>query len=91
MSAFGRRNGTSSTGAGARPQFGVARPMKGGSDPSKSQGSAPLGGDQFPPLPGEDSAMAMPPMDGGGGAQKSDAMSRLADRVNGVQIGRAHV
>ena len=83
MSAFGRRKGTGSMAPGARPQFGVARPMTGGSDPAKKQSGAPLGGDQFPPLPGESGSMALPPLDGGP-AQKSDAMTRLADRVNGI-------
>ena len=69
---------------GARPQFGVARPMKGGSDQAKSQNSVPSGGEQFPPLPGEDSSMSLPPLDGGMNNKNSDAMTRLADRVNGV-------
>jgi hypothetical protein len=70
---------------GARPQFGVARPMKGGPEAAKGN-SQPLGGEQFPPLPGED-AGPLPPMDGGPGGLKSDAMTRLADRVNGVAEG----
>ena len=40
MNAFGKRNGLG--GAGQRPSFGVARPMKGG--------TAPKGGEQFPPV-----------------------------------------
>jgi pilus assembly protein CpaF len=40
MNAFGKRNGLG--GAGQRPSFGVARPMKGG--------PAPAGGEQFPPV-----------------------------------------
>ena len=44
MSAFGKRNGTS----GSRPQFGVARPMKG--VPGAAPIEEPEGGDQFPPL-----------------------------------------
>ena len=85
MSAFGRRGGAGQQGA--RPQFGVARPMKGGGDPARSGSSqsSPLGGDQFPPLPGEDTGAPLPPMDmGGGGNQRADAMTRLQDRVNGV-------
>ena len=81
MSAFGRRNGAGGMAPSARPQFGVARPMKGGADAAKSQSAASLGGDQFPPLPGEDADSALPPMDMGMPAQKSDAMTRLADRV----------
>ena len=83
MSAFGRRGGA---GQGARPQFGVARPMKGGGDPSRaSQQSVPLGGEQFPPLPGEDTGAQLPPMAmGGSNNQRNDAMTRLQDRVNGV-------
>ncbi len=75
MSAFGRRNGMGSMAPGARPQFGVARPMKGGVDATKSAAPMPFGGDQFPPMPGEE-PMADP--------MKADAMTRLADRVNGV-------
>ena len=68
MSAFGRRSGTSG-GNGARPTFGVARPMKGG-------GALPVeGGDQFPPIESlplpEDDEISVP---------RGDAMSRLADR-----------
>jgi len=67
MSAFGRRNGTGS-GTGARPAFGVARPMQGGTMPID------FGGDQFPALdslPGAEPGSQMP---------ASDAMTRLADR-----------
>lgn len=45
MSAFGRRNSIGN-GAGARPGFGVARPMQGGA-PARGEADA---GDQFPPL-----------------------------------------
>ncbi len=69
MSAFGRRPGA--TGTGARPSFGVARPMKGGS------GVAPVeGGDQFPPLE------ALPDEMGSLEPAPGDAMSRLTDRLN---------
>ncbi|MFN5782286.1 MAG: CpaF family protein, partial [Novosphingobium sp.] len=80
MSAFGRRNGAGSMAPGARPQFGVARPMKGGIEAPKPLHPGGVGGDQFPPLPGE--GMAEPEFDNG--AIKSDAMTRLQDRVNGV-------
>ncbi|MGH6706427.1 MAG: CpaF family protein [Sphingomicrobium sp.] len=74
MNAFGKRNGLG--GAGARPSFGVARPMKGGAQPS--------GGEQFPPVddlpeepeaPEEDVGNSVPMPPGG-------AMDRLNDRQN---------
>ncbi|MFB8787009.1 hypothetical protein, partial [Pasteurella multocida] len=37
----------------------------------------PMGGEQFPPLPNMDVADA-------GGKDKNDAMTRLADRINGI-------
>ena len=76
MSAFGRKNGVGGMGAGARPSFGVARPMKGGIAKPEP---LPPGGDQFPPLPGGGGAGDMT-----GGPNKGDAMSRLADRANHV-------
>ena len=53
MNAFGKRGGMG--GGNGRPQFGVAKPMKGGAG-SSSKSSAPEpdeedGGDQFPPVP----------------------------------------
>ena len=77
MSAFGRRNGPGAMAPGARPQFGVARPMKGGPPPAPA---APQGGEQFPPLPGEHDA-----------AGKGDAMARLADRANAVHESTSQV
>ena len=70
-------------GAGARPNFGVARPMHGGGGMASDPASAApvpggMGGDQFPPLP---------PMGGSetsGQAMKADAMARLTDRANAV-------
>jgi pilus assembly protein CpaF len=79
MSAFGRRNGPGSFGAGAKPQFGVARPMQGGGTPA----SAAQGGEQFPPVPAAESeipAEASSP-------NKGDAMARLADRMNSTVEG----
>ena len=70
MSAFGRRPGATSSG-GARPSFGVARPMKGG--PSIG---AVDGGEQFPPLE------ALPDEMGQVEPAPGDAMSRLVDRMN---------
>ncbi|MGB7373109.1 CpaF family protein [Pontixanthobacter sp.] len=87
MSAFGRKNGPSGMASGARPSFGVARPMKGDGKSSKPSDVPPPGGEQFPPLPGEDeSAMpaATPP-------NKSDAMTRLTDRANAVMEGTAEI
>ncbi|MGV3553792.1 MAG: CpaF family protein, partial [Croceibacterium sp.] len=76
MSAFGRKNGVTGLAPGARPSFGVARPMKGGPTPKE-----PGGGEQFPPLPGSDlpsePKAAFNPNSG-------DAMSRLSDRANAV-------
>ena len=72
MNAFGKRNGLG--GAGQRPSFGVARPMKGG--------AAPKGGEQFPPVEDvpevEDAADA----DGGTPAPQMGAMDRLTERQN---------
>jgi pilus assembly protein CpaF len=74
MSAFGKRNGMS----GGRPNFGVAKPMKG------SGGSAgaeiPDGGDQFPPID-----ELTPPMGASNaepGATLMGAMDRLTARQN---------
>ncbi|MDQ2878412.1 MAG: CpaF family protein [Pseudomonadota bacterium] len=75
MSAFGRRNGAGQAGPGARPAFGVARPMQGG----PVRAGEVEGGEQFPPL-----AEAALSVDGDptgtmpGGAM--DAMARLNER-----------
>ncbi|MGZ3258621.1 MAG: CpaF family protein, partial [Croceibacterium sp.] len=79
MSAFGRKNGVGGMAAGARPSFGVARPMKGGS--AKPETFTP-GGDQFPPLPG--SGNGSMPQESHVAPTKADAMTRLADRANNV-------
>jgi len=74
MSAFGRRNGIGGLGGGApgaRPQFGVARPMRGG--------EGGRGGEQFPPLPGEE-----PVERAVGNDRNGDAMARLSERANAV-------
>ena len=60
-----------------RPSFGVARPMK-TSETSAAPAPVPMGGEQFPPLSGIDA-----PADAGAN-NKSDALTRLADRANGV-------
>src|SRR5690606_32320688 len=79
MSAFGRKNGVGGMSPGARPSFGVAKPMKGGALPAQRVASP--GGEQFPPLPAELEPVGTPP-DSNGGANRADAMSRLAERVN---------
>ena len=90
MSAFGRKNGIGGMSAGARPSFGVARPMKGGAAAEGPAAKAPVpGGEQFPPIPGGMSAGGMPPS--GGVPEKADAMSRLQDRANNVVEGQAKI
>ncbi|KZY55995.1 flagellar protein FlaI [Erythrobacter sp. HI0063] len=80
MSAFGRKNGPGGMSSGARPQFGVAKPMRGGGPPAPPKFEPESdGGEQFPPLPDD----ALSPQTGGG-AQKSEAMARLEDRMNAV-------
>ena len=72
MNAFGKRN---NLGAGQRPSFGVARPMKGG--------PAPAGGEQFPPVEDLPAAPDASPSDGGGApVVPGGAMDRLNDRQN---------
>ncbi|MBW0006483.1 MAG: CpaF family protein [Sphingomonas sp.] len=73
MSAFGKRGGMS----GSRPNFGVAKPMKGGG----SVGSAPAGGDQFPPID-ELTPPVEAPVSDGGAASGMGAMDRLTARQN---------
>ena len=87
MSAFGRKSGPGgmAPGNGARPAFGVAKPMRGGSPtPSgeSSRGAIP-GGEQFPPIP-EDGTGIDQPM---GNNRNADAMSRLSDRANAISEG----
>ncbi|MFL6764333.1 MAG: ATPase, T2SS/T4P/T4SS family, partial [Sphingomicrobium sp.] len=73
MSAFGKRGGM----GGGRPNFGVAKPMKGG--PAGSP--ATEGGDQFPPIdeltPPDDAPASDAGVNGGMGA-----MDRLTARQN---------
>jgi len=75
MSAFGKRGGSS--GGGARPNFGVARPMK--SSGGKAS-AAPSGGEQFPPLEELASDGDLPSAETGG--QPQGAMDRLNSRQN---------
>ena len=82
MSAFGKKGNMGSMKAGARPAFGVARPMKAGgriAEPS-------LGGDQFPPLPGDMPAPALTPSGGSSarGGSTAEAMDRLAERAAAI-------
>ena len=89
MNAFGRRNGLGNTGPSARPAFGVARPMKGGvaeaqrtaGQPGSAAPSA-FNGDQ---TPGAEIDAISRPADAN--TLKADAMTRLADRANGVVEG----
>src|SRR5579863_2894541 len=89
MNAFGRRNslGVGTGAPGDKPQFGVARPMKGGTgaapQPAGASAQSPLPkvGSQFPSLPGidENFDLSMEP-----GTPLSEAMTRLSDRANAV-------
>ncbi|WP_298669475.1 CpaF family protein [uncultured Sphingomonas sp.] len=72
MSAFGRRSGGGN--GGARPGFGVARPMQGGGVQAR-----PDGGEQFPPI--ETLPLVADP-DLNIPASQIDAMQRLQDRQN---------
>src|SRR5438309_6284010 len=76
MSAFGKRGGV---GGGGRPNFGVAKPMKGGPGGGTSA-PATDGGDQFPPLDELDQPTEIPTSDGG--VAPSGAMDRLTARQN---------
>ena len=83
MSAFGRKNGP----AGAKPGFGVARPMQGGAAVKEE---APRGGDQFPPLDIA-SLPAEAPLDPLSAPtsqmqRNADAMSRLSERANAEHV-----
>src|SRR5690606_2498680 len=81
MSAFGRKNGPAGMSAGARPSFGVAKPMKGTPAPGAARG-----GEQFPPIPGD-----VGTLDADTAPARGDAMTRLADRANAVNDQRSEV
>ena len=86
MSAFGRKNGPAGINAGARPQFGVAKPMRGGTPtPSPKSPEPDDGGEQFPPLPTDAPEAAAP------ASANGDAMSRLAERMNTTHSGQSEV
>ena len=77
MSAFGKRAGIGA----ARPSFGVAKPMKGGSGGPVSPSTPEPGGDQFPPL--DDLTPTVDaPVSEEGSAPKQGAMDRLTARQN---------
>jgi pilus assembly protein CpaF len=87
MSAFGKKGNASGMKPGARPAFGVARPMKGA-------GAAPRGGEQFPPLPGE--AVAPRPSSASPAAPNrpqstSEAIERLNERMQAVNEANSEV
>src|SRR5690349_3763750 len=81
MNAFGKRGGLG--GGNGRPQFGVAKPMKGGGSSSAASvtpaPSEPDGGDQFPPVPDLTASL-----DGGleSAVGQVAAMDRLTARQN---------
>ena len=83
MSAFGRRNGPGGLGSGNRPAFGNAKPMKGTNTPRPSN---PEGGEQFPPIPDEDTASGegssspTPTPAPSGNNRHADARRRLDER-----------
>jgi pilus assembly protein CpaF len=77
MSAFGKRGGIS---GGARPNFGVAKPMKGSAGGSAESASFDEGGEQFPPI--EELAPAMESLEPNGGVPQGAAMDRLTARQN---------
>ena len=81
MNAFGKRNGL---GGSQRPQFGVARPMKGG--PASSAPATPdevPGGDQFPPIDDLNEQPTDAPAPETPSGQPQGAMDRLTARQNG--------
>ena len=89
MSAFGRKSGPGgmTPAAGARPAFGVAKPMRGGvpAPSGNEQPRMPIpGGDQFPPIPDDGMGIDTPM---GGNNRNADAMSRLSDRANAIAEG----
>ena len=86
MSAFGKKGNAGGMKPGARPAFGVARPMKGA-------GAAPRGGEQFPPIPGEAPAPrpAAPAPSMAKPATTSEAIDRLNERMAAVNEGNSEV
>ena len=86
MSAFGKRGGI---GSGGRPNFGVAKPMKGGPGGGSNAASELDGGEQFPPLEELDPSVEVPiDEDGDDAAPKGAAMDRLTARQNAQRRAR---
>ncbi|NNK46088.1 MAG: Flp pilus assembly complex ATPase component TadA, partial [Altererythrobacter sp.] len=85
MSAFGKKTGPGGMKPGARPSFGVARPMKSG-EKADAESSEESGGGQFPPLPkgggSAEPAPAAPKPSPSSGNPNDDAMARLSERMN---------
>ena len=85
MSAFGKKTGPGGLKPGARPSFGVARPMKSG-EKADAEGSEERGGNKFPPLPNgggsAEPAPAAPKPAPSSGNPNDDAMARLSERMN---------
>src|SRR5437868_8027358 len=76
MSAFGKRSGI----GGSRPNFGVARPMKGAPGGAPVNPSTPLPGDQFPPI-----EEPTPPLEGSDSEPGSPAAGAAMDRLTARQ------
>ena len=74
MSAFGKRGGIGNS----RPNFGVAKPMKGGKSSSSPDLEESAGGDQFPPLEALDGVEQ--PETSDGGVSPGAALDRLNAR-----------
>jgi pilus assembly protein CpaF len=74
MSAFGKRGGM----GGSRPNFGVAKPMKGAPGGASAAPEIPEGGDQFPPLDELTPTVDAPISDGA----SMGAMDKLTARQN---------
>ena len=80
MSAFGKRGGI---GTGGRPNFGVAKPMKGAPGGGSNPAAGLDGGEQFPPLEELDPSVEVPiDEDGDDAAPRGAAMDRLTARQN---------
>jgi pilus assembly protein CpaF len=74
MSAFGKRGGM----GGSRPNFGVAKPMKGAPGGASAAPEIPEGGEQFPPLDELTPTVDAPISDGA----SMGAMDKLTARQN---------
>ncbi len=80
MNAFGKRNGL---GGGQRPQFGVARPMKGGPAASPKAPGDDAGGEQFPPIDELNATEDAPPPESPPSGPSGGALDKLNQRQNG--------